>query len=191
MTDLGREDESHEAMVNQRLDRTGLLVKLDKGFRPGDYCVFVEYDELAGRVGFTAARHLALDYCARLRRQLAGAAEYGLGQIEDSSRTGDPHRKRDLEMTFLSFDVTADDGRFQDAAIREQFRLALLRADQQWDQRQARAEEQRRDSRREHFRQRLDTLLAGENYRHVDGATRERLLTEVTALAFPPKGRER
>jgi hypothetical protein len=50
---------------------------------------------------------------------------------------------------------------------------------------------QRHSSRRGRFRQRLDALLAGEVYRHVDAATRERLLAEVTALAFPPRGMER
>ena len=92
-------------------------------------------------------------------------------------------------MTFLSFAVTADDGRYHDAAIKEQFRIALLRAQQECDQFQARAGEQRRDSRRDRFQRRFDTLLAGEAYRHVDAATRERLLAEVTELAFPPKER--
>jgi hypothetical protein len=94
-------------------------------------------------------------------------------------------------MTFLSFAITAEDGHYHDAALKERFRIALLRADQEWDQVQARAGDKRRDSRRDRFRQRLDTLLASEVYRHVDGVTKERLLSEVTELAFPPKGRER
>ncbi len=185
------EGESYEALAVHRLGRSGVQVKLDKGFAEGTYCVWVEYDELSDRIGFSAARRQALEYCGRLKRQLDQVAGYDVGETEDTSRTGDPHRKRDLEMTFLSFDVTADDGRYHDDAIKEHFRVALLRADQEWDQLQARANHQRRDSRRDQFRQRLDALLAGESYRHVDAATRERLLAEVTELAFPPKGRER
>ena len=40
------------------------------------------------------------------------------------------------------------------------------------------------------FRQKLETLLEAEAYRQLDGTTKERLLAEITALAFPPKGRE-
>lgn len=190
MTGLG-EGESYEALAVHRLGRSGLLVKLDKGFSPGVYCVYVEYDGLADRIGVTAARKEALDYVTRLKGQLAGAAGWDLGETEDPSLMSERHRKRDLETTFLSFGVTADDGRFHDAALKEQFRVALLRADQEWDQRQAHAEERRRDSRRERFRQRLGTLLASEAYRQVDAATRERLLGDIPALAFPTRGRER
>ena len=191
MTGRG-EGESYEALAVHRLGRSGLLAKLDKGFAEGTYCVWVEYDALSDRIGFSAARRQALEYCGRLKGQLAQvAAGYDVGETEDTSRSGDPRRKRDLEMTFLSFAVTAADGLYHDAAIKEQFRIALLRAQQERDQFQARAGEQRRDSRRDHFQRRLDTLLAGEAYRHVDAATRERLLAEVTELAFPPKGRER
>ena len=69
------------------------------------------------------------------------------------------------------------------------FRLALLRADQQWDQAQAGMDTQRRAGRQDAFRRRLDALLDGESYRHLDAATKERLLAEVTALVFPLKGR--
>jgi hypothetical protein len=113
---------------------------------------------------------------------------HDLGATEDPSRIGGAGRKRDLETTFLSFAVTAGDGRFLDAALNEQFQTALLRTQQGWDQLQARTGEERRDSRRDRFRQRLDTLLAGEAYRRVERATKERLLAEVTALAFPTKG---
>jgi hypothetical protein len=185
------EEESYQSLAEHRLGRSGLLVKLDRGFEEGVYGVCIEYEGLADRVGFSAARRQALDYAGRLRGQLDGAAGYATGAIEDASRSGDPRRKRDVEATFLSLAVTSDDGRWHDEAIKERFRLALLRADQQWDQGQARRDEERRDGRRERFRQRLDALLAGEAYRHVDGATRERLLAEVTALAFPPRGMER
>ena len=191
MTGQG-EEESYEAIAVHRLGRLGVQVKLDKGFAEGVYSVWVEYDELSDRIGFAAARRQALEYCGRLKRQLAQAAVgYDVGETEDTSRSGDPRRKRDLEMPFLSFAMTADDGRYHDDAIKEQFRIALLRADQELDQLQARAGDERRDSRRGRFRQSLDTLLAGEAYRHVDAATRERLLAEVTELAFPPKGRGR
>ncbi len=96
-----------------------------------------------------------------------------------------------MENTFLSIAVTSEDGRWHDKAIRESFRVALLRADQAWDQMQAGKDEERRDSLRERFRQRLGTLLDGEAYRHVDAATKERLLAEVKALVFSPKGRGR
>ena len=33
-------------------------------------------------------------------------------------------------------------------------------------------------------------LLEGEAYAHVDAATKERLLAEIPALAFPPRGME-
>lgn len=82
-----------------------------------------------------------------------------------------------------------DVGGRRDAAIKERFRIALLRADPEWDQHQAGADERRRGSRREQFRQRLGTLLEGKAYRQLEAATKECLLTEVTALIFPPKGR--
>ena len=130
MTGRG-EGESDEALAVHRLGRSGVQVKLDKGFEEGTYCVWVEYNALSDRIGFSAARRQALEYCGRLKGQLAQvAAGYDLGETEDTSRSGDPRRKRNLEMTFLSFAVTADDGRYHDAAIKEQFRIALLRAQQ-------------------------------------------------------------
>jgi hypothetical protein len=188
MTGLG-DEESCEVLAEHRLGRTGLRVKLDKGFAQGVYCVYVEYEERADRIGFTAAREQALDYCSRLRVQLAGTEGYRFGGTEDASGSGDPRRRRDLECTFLSFAVTSNDGRWHDVAMKERFRVALLRADQAWDQVQARQDARRRDGRRETFRRRLDALLAGDAYAHLDAATKERLLVEVTALAFPPKGR--
>jgi len=41
------------------------------------------------------------------------------------------------------------------------------------------------------LRRRLAELLEGEAYAHLDGATKERLLSEVPALAFRPRGMER
>jgi hypothetical protein len=66
----------------------------------------------------------------------------------------------------------------------KRFHLVLLQADQQWDQAQAGAHARRRAGRQDAFRQRLETLLDGESYRHLDAATKERRLAEVTALAF-------
>ena len=166
-----REDWDEEAaqalLAAQRLGQTGLEVKLDKGFDPGVYVVTVEYGEAAQRVGFTAAKRQALDYAARLYEQLAGTAGYAIDDIDDASHSGDPRRKRDLERSFLSFALTSEDGLWHDAAIKERFRVALLRADQERDQHQAGVDERRRDGRRERFRQRLETLLAGEAYRQV------------------------
>src|SRR5205085_2531018 len=48
--------ESYGLLADQRLGRTGLAVKLDRGFAEGTYGVYVEFDELAARAGFTAAR---------------------------------------------------------------------------------------------------------------------------------------
>ena len=130
-----------------------------------------------------------LDYAARLYEQLAGTAGYAIDDIDDASHSGDPRRKRDLERSFLSFALTSEDGLWHDAAIKERFRVALLRADQERDQHQAGLDERRRYGRRERFRQRLETLLAGDAYRQVDATTKERLLAEVPELAFSPKGR--
>lgn len=189
MTDWS-EEESYESLVNRRLGRSYLLVKLDRGFEPGVYGVCLEYRDLAERIGFTAARRQALDYISRLHGQLAGMAGYAIDTIEDDSRSGGPGQERDLESQFLYFALMSEDGRWHDNAIKERFRVALLRADQQRDQHQAGLDERRRDDRRERFRERLETLLAGEAYRQLDGATKERLLVEVTALVFPAKGRE-
>jgi hypothetical protein len=190
MTGIG-DGESSAAIVEEHLGRTGLEVKLDKGFAQGTYAAYVEYDDLAARVGFAAARKKAGEYCALLKEQLGRTPAYTLRKTEDGSRTGDPRRKRDLEATFLSFAVETGDGRFHDEAVRKDFRLALLRANQAWDQAQAKAQDQRRSSRQDRFRVQLAELLGGEAYAHLDGATKERLLSEVPALAFRPRGVER
>jgi hypothetical protein len=183
------EEESYESLTEHRLGRSGLLVKLDRGFEPGVYGVCIEYNGLADRVGFTAARRQALDYASRLHEQLARTTNYAIDDIEDASHSGDPRCKRDLACSFLSFALTSEDGHWHDAAIMERFRVALLRADQERDQHQAGVDERRRAGRQAAFRRHLDALLAGESYRHLDGPTKERLLVEVTALVFPPKGR--
>ena len=169
------------------LGRLGLRIKLDKGFEQGNYCVYVEFDGLAERVGFSAARRSAGEYCALLKGQLKRLPGYAVGETEDPSRTGDPRRKRDLEVTFLSFPVETDDGRFHDGAMREHFRVAFLRAGQAWDQSQARVQTRRRHTRQQNFRQELARLLDGEVYADVSEAAKQRLLDEVPALAFPPK----
>jgi hypothetical protein len=187
MTERGGE-ESYWALEEHRLGRSGLVVKLDKGFAHGVYCVYVEYGELADRIGFTAARKQALDYSDWLREQLALTEGYGVGATEDASRTA-AGRRHDLECSFLSFPATSNDGCWHDAAMRDGFRMARLRADREWDQMQARREAVRRNGRRDRFRRGLDALLSGDVYAHVDAATKERLLAEVTDLAFPPRGR--
>ena len=40
--------ESYAVLVEQRLGRQGLEVKLDRGFEDGVYCVYVECGDLAG-----------------------------------------------------------------------------------------------------------------------------------------------
>lgn len=175
-------------MADHRLERLGLQVKLDKGFEDGTYCVYVEFDTLATRAGFTAARRTAGEYCALLKGQLARSGAYALGETEDPSGPSDPRRRRDLEMTFLSFPVETGDGRFHDESVKELFRTAFLRAGQAWEQAQARAQAHRRHTRRENFRRQLARLLEGEAYADVGADTKERLLDEVTALAFPLRG---
>lgn len=189
MTGDGEEDFC-EALAEHRLGRTGVRIKLDKGFEEGIYCIYVEYPGLADRVGFAAARREAQRYGALLKARLGRMPGHTLGEMEDASRSGDPRRRRDLECTFLHFPLATDDGAWHDAAVKEQFRIALLRADQEWDQGQARGDMQRRQGRQEAFRRRLGALLEGEDYRQVDAATKERLLAELPALAFPSKGRE-
>lgn len=182
-------EEAYELLADHRLGRGGLDVKLDKGFADGVYCVYVQFEEAAARMGFAAARRMAGEYCTRLKGQLGRSPGFTVGATEDGSRSGDPRRRRDLELTFLSFPITADDGRFHDAAMKESFRLAFLRTGQAWDQEQARAESHRRRSREEDFRQRLARLLDCEAYAGVGAALKERLLEEVPGLAFPPRGR--
>ena len=184
----GGEEETDCVLATHRLGRRGLQVKLDKGFDEGTYCVYCEFEELSEQVGFTAARRAAEEYCAELKEQLGRLPGYALGETEDASRTNDPRRKRDLELTFLSFPVETSDGRFHDAAMREQFRVAFLRAGQAWEQEEARGQTHRRNTRQERLRQQLAALLDGDAYAAVDAATKERLLAEVPALAFPPRG---
>ncbi|MGH7171181.1 MAG: hypothetical protein ACRELG_12965 [Gemmataceae bacterium] len=50
------DEESYESLAEHRLGRSGLLVKLDRGFEPGDYGVCIQYDGLADKIAFTAAR---------------------------------------------------------------------------------------------------------------------------------------
>lgn len=183
------EEESYESLAEHRLGGSDMLVKLDRGFEQGVYGVCIDYGPLAARVGFTAARRQALDYASRLHGQLNRTEGYAIDDIDDASRNGGPGRKRDLECSFLSFALTSEDGRWHDAAIKERFRIALLRADQERDQHQAGVDQRRHADRRERFRQRLDVLLEGEAYQQMDAATKERLLAEVTELVFPPQGR--
>ncbi len=184
------EGESWGVLTEHRLGREGLAVKLERGFEVGTYCVYVEFHDLASRVGFAAAHRRAADFCKLLKAQLGRFAGHSLAETEDASRSAGPGRKRDLELTYLTFAVLTNNGRFHDEAMTEEFRLALLRASQQWDQVQARAGTQRHDGRREAFRVRLAALLAGDAFQHLDQATRERLLKEVPPRAFPPRGAE-
>ena len=183
-------EETYELLAEQRLDRTGLEVKLDRGFVEGTYCATVEFDELAKKKDFDIAHRTARKFCTALKNQLSQLPGHSLGETEDASRSSDSRRERDLESTFLSFTIDTADGRFHDKAVREHFRLALLRTGQAWDQAQAGADTHRRHSRQEKFRQQLGRLLEGEGYKQVDGAVKERLLSEVPALAFPTRGLE-
>jgi hypothetical protein len=182
------EEETYQALADHRIGRLALRVKLDKGFREGVYSVDVMYDELAERVGFAAARRLAGQYAGLLKGHLGRLTGYALGETEDASRTGDPRRKRDTDLTFLSFPVETGDGRFHDRAMQEQFGVAFLRTGQAWEQAEARGQTHSRHARQERFRQKLAGLLDGDAYAAVDAATKERLLEEIPGLAFPPRG---
>jgi hypothetical protein len=138
--------------------------------------------------GMTAIKPAGLQACRLALAQLTRSGEYRVGETEGPSRSGDRRRKRDLEATFLSFPVETGDGRFHDAAMSEQFQLAFLRAGQMWDQEQGRTQTQRRHTRQEKFRGQLARLLASEVYAGVDATAKDRLLDEVTALVFPPRG---
>jgi hypothetical protein len=183
------EEESYEVLAEQLHPPRGLRVKLDRGFQQGVYCIWIECEWLAERIGFVAARRKTLAYAERLYEQMDRMAGYSLDGIEDFSHSDDPRRKRNLENTFMSIALTSNDGLWHDAALERQFQLALLCADQEWDQHQAGVDARRHGRRQDVFRRRPDTLLESESYRHIDGTTKERLLAEVTALAFPPKGR--
>ena len=69
MTDDG-EGEPSGVLVEHRLSRSGLQVKLAKGFEGGTYSVCVEFDDLAVRSGVMAARRTAGDYCTLLKSEL-------------------------------------------------------------------------------------------------------------------------
>ena len=184
----GDGEEAYELLAEHRLGRLGPEVKLDKGFADGVYCVYVEFEDLAARVGFTAAHRQAAEYSSLLKAQLAHHSQHSIGDIEDPSYTRDPRRKRDLELTYLAFPILTSDGLRHDKGVKDEFQLAMLRAGQQWDQAQAREDTRRHTSRRDAFRERLTTLLAGEAYTQVDEAVKQRLLDEVPGLAFPPRG---
>ena len=184
------DEESWDVLDEYRMSREGLHVKLDRGFEEGTYCIYVEFNDLASRVGFAAAHRRAREYCSLLKAQVDRFAGHSLGAMEDGSRRAGQGRRRDLELTYLTFPVVMTDGRFHDNAMLQEFRAALLRTGQQWDQIQARASTQKQESRQNAFRLRLGELLAGETYQHVDKTTKDRLLAEVPALAFPQRGYE-
>jgi hypothetical protein len=166
----GMTGEDFEVLAEHRQDRAGLRVKSD-------------------RVGFSAAHRVAREYCAHVKAHLSRVMRGDIGETDDASRAAGPGRKRDLESTFLSFPVRLGGRHINDTAMTRQFRVALLRADQQWDQIQARSHALHRDMRRAAFQQRLATVLAGEAYQHVDAVTKERLLADVTGIVFPAAGR--
>jgi hypothetical protein len=80
-------EETYALLAEHRLDRTGLEVKLDRGFEAGTYGVTIEFDELARRVGFSKARRTAGKYCSLLKNQLGRLPGHSLGETEDASRT--------------------------------------------------------------------------------------------------------
>jgi len=188
MTSNREGDTYGRPLAEQRMGVGGLHVKLDKGFEHGVYCVYVEFEDLAAKTGFAPAHRKAKEYVALLKDELGQLPGYTLGKIEDSSRQlrGDG-RRRDLEMTFLSFPIETSDRRDHDSTLKEQFRVGCLRTGQALEQEHARAQTQRRHARQGKFREQLDQLLHGKAYASIAPAVKERLLTEVVALAFPSR----
>jgi hypothetical protein len=184
------EGEQGALLAQQRLDRKGMVVKLDKGFAEGVYCVYIEFYRLASQVAFTAARRKALENGSWLRGQLSRGSGLPIGELEDAALAGGRGRKFDLEATYLSFPVTTEDGRFHDGAMRKEFQVALARVGQAWDQAEARQATQRRVRRQGEFGKQLSGLLEGAAYAHLDQPTKEQLLNDVTALAVRSKERE-
>ena len=179
---------SENVLAEQRLGRDGLHLKLDHGFERGTYCVYVHFTDLASRIGFVPARHRAEEFAGLLKRQLDRFAGHSLGEMEYASGI-DVRRKQDQpHLMYVDFPAVTADGRFHDEAMKKAFRAAAMRASQQWDQEHARYDTQRQEDRRDAFGVELGALLAGNAYQHLDKATRDRLLKEVPALAFPPKG---
>lgn len=190
MAEEGGEDSVEEPLVEQRVAREGLVVKLDRGFDEGTYCVYVHFTELASRIGFAAARRRAEEYCGLLHAQLDRFAGHSLGETEYASGIGVSRRQRAEDVMYVNFPVVMADGRFRDKAMIKEFQVSVLRTGQQWEQDQARVDTQRLEARRDAFRLRLDALLAGDAYQHVDHQTKDRLVEEVPLLAFPPRGVE-
>lgn len=177
----------YEPLAVQQLDQSGLHLKLEKGFKRGSYDVHVEFGELAAWIGFDDARRIARDYCVRLKGELDRLPDYTIGKIEDISLTSGPDRKTNLDAAILSFHLKTCNRRESDDAVEEQFKVACMRTAHSRDQEQAHAQTLRRNSRQEKFRERLDQLLKGDAYASIAPAVRERLLVEVSALAFLPR----
>ena len=186
---LPGDEASYQVLVDQPMRREGFHVKLDRGFEEGTYCAYVEFHGLADRVGFTPAHRHAMKYCALLKGELDAPFLQTTGDIEDPSLDCDPRRKRDLELAYLTFPIHTHDGKFNDKAMKEEFQVSLMCADQQWDQMQAGAHTKRQTARRDTFRRQLGELLGGDAYRHVDTKTKTRLVDDVTPLAFPSLAR--
>ncbi len=188
MTGEGDKESWQEPLIEQRQAREGLVLKLDRGFEEGTYCVYVHFHELTSRVGYAGARQRAEEYCGMLKSQIDRFAGHTLGETEDAFGAGRSARPKHEQLYYLTFPVVMMGGRFRDQAMKKEFQAAVVRASQQWDQTQSRMDAQKQDSRRDAFRLQFDALLDREAYQHLDKATKERLLEEVPALAFPPRG---
>src|SRR4051794_16833399 len=104
MTENG-DGNSYGLLADQRLGRTGLEVKVDRGFAEGRYGIYLHFDDAAAKVGFTAARRKAAEYFDLLKDQLGRMPGYRLGATVDESEVGGPGRQRNLEATYLFFAV--------------------------------------------------------------------------------------
>lgn len=64
------DEEFWQVLDEYRMSREGLHVKLDRGFEEGTYCIYVEFNDLASRVGVAAAHRRAGEYCGLLKCSL-------------------------------------------------------------------------------------------------------------------------
>lgn len=122
-----------DAIAQLRLGRYGLHMKLDRGCSKGTYNVFVEFEELAGRVGDAAALGVALDYCDFFMFELVKSSELMLGWIGQTMPAARARRKGVRKANCLTILAFTGNGRWQDDVVKEDFLGAVSWSAQLWD----------------------------------------------------------